>query len=242
MAHLHFVATDVYRQRVIQLGEQPDRVFKVGALGIDSIHRVRMMGRSELERDLDFKFLERNLMVTFHPVTLECSVVETQLQELLTALDSLHDTGIIFTLPNADTDSRVLIKMIERFTLSHANARVYSSLGQLRYFSCVAQCDGVIGNSSSGIIEVPSLGKGTINIGDRQRGRLQTTSIINCSPRYEEISAAIAHLYSPAFQARLSTVQNPYGDGGASDRICELIRTLPLDDVLKKRFYDAPTK
>lgn len=238
MSHLHFVAADSYRQRVIQLGEQPDRVFMVGALGLDSIARLDLLKRDELEASLNFKFRSRNLVVTFHPVTLESATAEDQLQELLLALEGLQDTGLIFTLPNADTDGRVLIEMIERFTQSHDNARAYPSLGQLRYLSCIAECDGVIGNSSSGIIEVPSLHKATINIGDRQRGRLQAASVINCAPVREEISDAIAHMDSLEFRAVLAAVQNPYGDGGASARVCSVIRSFPLEGILKKRFFD----
>jgi GDP/UDP-N,N'-diacetylbacillosamine 2-epimerase (hydrolysing) len=238
MSHLHFVAADSYRQRVIQLGEQPDRVFMVGALGLDNIARLNLLKRDELEDSLNFKFRSRNLIVTFHPVTLESATAENQLQELLFALESLRDTGLIFTLPNADMDGRILIEMIERFILHHDNARAYSSLGQLRYLSCVAECDGVIGNSSSGIIEVPSLHKATVNIGDRQRGRLQAASVINCAPVREEISDAIAHIYSSEFQAVLANVQNPYGDGGASRRVCSVIQSFPLKGILKKRFFD----
>jgi GDP/UDP-N,N'-diacetylbacillosamine 2-epimerase (hydrolysing) len=238
MSHLHFVAADSYRQRVIQLGEQPNHVFMVGALGLDNIARLNLLKRDELEAALNFRFRSRNLVITFHPVTLEHSTAEDQFQELLLALDRLNDTGLIFTLPNADTDGRVLIEMIERFTQTHDNARAFPSLGQLRYLSCVAECDGVIGNSSSGIIEVPSLHKATINIGDRQRGRLQANSVINCVPRNEEISGAIARMYSSEFQSVLATVQNPYGDGGASARVCAVIRSFPLEDILKKKFFD----
>ena len=238
MSHLHSVAADSYRQRVIQLGEQPDRVFMVGALGLDSIARLNLLKRDELEASLNFKFRSRNFVVTFHPVTLESATAEDQLQELLLALEGLKDTGLIFTLPNADTDGRVLIEMIERFTQRHDNARAYPSLGQLRYLSCVAECDGVIGNSSSGIIEVPSLHKATINIGDRQRGRLRAASVINCAPLREEISGSIAHMYSSKFRDGLATVQNPYGDGGASARVCSVICSFPLEGILKKRFFD----
>ena len=238
MSHLHFVAADSYRQRVIQLGEQPDRVFMVGALGLDNIARLNLLRRDELEDALNFKFRSRNRIVTFHPVTLESATAEDQLQELLFALESLRDTGLIFTLPNADMDGRVLIEMIKRFILHHDNARAYPSLGQLRYLSCVAECDGVIGNSSSGIVEVPSLHKATVNIGDRQRGRLQAASVINCAPVRGEISDAIAHIYSSEFQAVLANVQNPYGDGGASTRVCSVIQSFPLEGILKKRFFD----
>jgi GDP/UDP-N,N'-diacetylbacillosamine 2-epimerase (hydrolysing) len=180
MSHLHFVAADEYKQRVIQLGEQPEHVFLVGGLGIDNIKRLKLLGRNSLEADLGFKFGKKNLLITFHPVTLENSSAVTQMEALLAALVQLEDTQLIFTMPNADTDGRTLIKMVEQFASQHANAHAFTSLGQLRYLSCIAQVDGVVGNSSSGLAEVPSFKKGTINIGDRQRGRLQATSIINC--------------------------------------------------------------
>jgi len=171
MSHLHFVAAEEYRQRVIQLGEQPERVFLVGGLGIDNIKRLKLLDRAELEASIDFQLGAKNLLITFHPVTLETSTAEDQMAELLAALAELKDTQLIFTMPNADTDGRALIKMVQQFVAEHPNARAYTSLGQLRYLSCAAQVDGVVGNSSSGLAEVPSFKKGTINIGDRQRGR-----------------------------------------------------------------------
>jgi GDP/UDP-N,N'-diacetylbacillosamine 2-epimerase (hydrolysing) len=162
------------------------------------------------------------------------------MEELLAALASLDDTNLIFTLPNADTDGRVLIKAVEEFVAQHPNARAYTSLGQLRYLSCVAQVDGVIGNSSSGLIEAPSLNTGTINIGDRQRGRLQAASVINCDPTQQSISEAIGRLYSPEFRSSLRDVCNPYGDGGASGRIVERLKNYPIDRIAKKVFFDLP--
>jgi GDP/UDP-N,N'-diacetylbacillosamine 2-epimerase (hydrolysing) len=238
MSHLHFVAAEAYRQRVIQLGEQPDRVFLVGGLGIDNINRLQLLSRYALEDALDFKLGSKNLLVTFHPVTLENETAADQMSELLAALADLQDTHLIFTLPNADTDGRTLIKMIEKFVAQHPNARAYTSLGQLRYLSCVAYVDGVVGNSSSGLAEVPSFKKGTINIGDRQRGRLQAASIINCEPNREGIAAALGKLYSTDFQECLGQVTNPYGKGGASEAIISEIKSVTFDGVLKKRFYD----
>ena len=238
MSQLHFVAAEVYRQRVIQLGEQPNRVFLVGGLGIDNIKRLQLLTRSDLEASLDFKFGAKNLLVTFHPVTLETATAGSQMQELLEALAQLKNTQLIFTLPNADTDGRVLIEMVHNFVDQHTNARAYSSLGQLRYLSCIAQVDGVIGNSSSGLTEVPSFKKGTINIGDRQLGRLQADSIINSDPKQESIASALTQLYSADFQGRLLKVVNPYGEGGASQSIVSTIKTISLDEILKKRFHD----
>lgn len=240
MSHLHFVAAEVYRLRVIQLGEQSDRVFLVGGLGIDSIKRLPLLNRSDLESTLDFVFGRKNLLVTFHPVTLENATAEKQMNELLSALSELRDTQVIFTLPNADTGSRTLIKMVHEFVARHQNARAYTSLGQLRYLSCVSHVDAVVGNSSSGLTEVPSLGKGTINIGDRQQGRLQASSVINCEPTRESITEAIKVIYSQEFQSGLCTVRNPYGVGGASEKVVDTLKSYPLDNLLKKNFYDLP--
>jgi GDP/UDP-N,N'-diacetylbacillosamine 2-epimerase (hydrolysing) len=238
MSHLHFVAAEEYRQRVIQLGEQPERVFLVGGLGVDNIKRLKLLDRAELEASLDFKLGQKNLLITFHPVTLETETAVDQMEELLAALAELKNTQFIFTLPNADTDGRALMKMVEQFVAQHPNARAYTSLGQLRYLSCIAQVDGVVGNSSSGLAEVPSFKKGTINIGDRQRGRLQAASVINCEPTRQSIEAALKRLYFADFQVSLSQVLNPYGEGGASEKIIASIKSAALEDVLKKRFYD----
>jgi len=240
MSHLHFVATEKYRDRVIQLGEQPDFVFTVGGLGIDSIKKLQLLSRSELEKSIDFKLGKKNLLITFHPVTLETDTAENQLEELLTALSVLKDTQLIFTLPNADMGSRGLIKMINKFTARFPNARAYPSLGQLRYLSCVAQVDGVVGNSSSGLLEVPSFQKGAINIGDRQRGRLQADSVINCAPIRESIAEALDRLYSSEFKSGLCKVINPYGEGGASEKIIKTIKSYPIGGIVAKRFYDLP--
>jgi len=238
MSHLHFVAAEEYRRRVIQLGEQPANVHLVGGLGIDNIKRIKLLDREALEQSLDFKLGAKNLLITFHPVTLETSTAEDQMAELLSALAALEDTQLIFTLPNADTDGRALIRMVEQFAAKHANARAYTSLGQLRYLSCVAQVDGVVGNSSSGLAEVPSFKKGTINIGDRQRGRLMADSVINCAPDRASIGSALQTLYSADFQASLANIRNPYGDGGASDKVVQIIKSAELTDILKKRFFD----
>ena len=240
MSHLHFVAAESYRQRVIQLGENPDRVFLVGGLGVDSIKRLELLGREELEASLDFKLGIKNLLITFHPVTLEKSSAQNQMGELLEALALLKDTQLIFTLPNADTDGRVLMKMVEEFVALHNNARAYSSLGQLRYLSCISHVDAVVGNSSSGLLEAPSFKKGTINIGDRQRGRLQAKSVINCEPKRESITNALIKLYSPEFHDSIIDAVNPYGDGAASEEVVNVLRKHSLDDLLKKTFYDLP--
>lgn len=240
MSHLHFVAVAEYRQRVIQLGEQPECVFLVGGLGVDNIRRLELLTRAELEVSLGFKLGQRNLLITFHPVTLEPTTAASQMTELLSVLTELQDTQLIFTLPNADTEGRALIRMVEQFVAQHRNACVFTSLGQLRYLSCIAHVDGVVGNSSSGMAEVPSFKKGTINIGDRQRGRLQAASVINCEPSRQSIATAIERLYDTDFQASLNSVRNPYGEGGASERVVKILKNYSIDDVVKKVFYDLP--
>lgn len=241
MAHLHFVATDEYRDRVIQLGEQPDRVFQVGGLGVDCIHRLNLLSRTELENELNFKFATRNLLVTFHPVTLENNTSSKQMGEILAALADLDDTGIIFTMPNADNQGRVIGQQIEDFCSRHHFAKVFTSLGQTRYLSCLKFVDGVVGNSSSGLTEVPSFKKATINIGDRQRGRLKATpSVLDCEPDRKSIVDAINHIFSARFQAQLGTTKNPYGKRGASEEIVKILENQQIDQegFLKKKFYD----
>ena len=238
MSHLHFVATEQYRKRVVQLGENPARVFLVGGLGIDNIKKLKLLDRKDLEQSLNFKFGSKNLLITFHPVTLEHATSKAQMEELLSALGALIDTRLIFTMPNSDTDGRVLIKMIKDFVNIHPHSRAYTSLGELRYLSCIKNVDGVVGNSSSGLIEVPSLKKGTINIGDRQRGRMRADSVIDCLPSKQSIMDAIEKLYSDDFQESLKTTVNPYGTGGASEAIVKTLEDISLDDIIKKKFYD----
>lgn len=238
MSHLHFVAAEQYRNRVIQLGETPEHVFLVGGLGIDNIKRLKLLDRSAIENALGCDLGAKSLLVTFHPVTLEEATASDQMDELLAALSKLRDTRLIFTFPNADANGRVLIRQIQDFVDRYDNARVYTSLGQLLYLSCVAHVDGVVGNSSSGLLEVPSFGKGTINIGDRQRGRLQADSVINCAPERGAISSALRQLYSDEFQSGLRNVRSPYGEGGASEKIVETIREMSLVNVLKKQFHN----
>lgn len=238
MSHLHFVAASEYRNRVIQLGEQPQYVYNVGGLGVDSLKKLKLLDRSELERSLNYEFAKKNLLVTFHPVTLSDNSDQQQLRELLNALDSFKDINFMFTLPNADTGSRALKVMIEEFVLNHENAKAYSSLGYLRYLSCMALMDGVVGNSSSGLLEAPALGKGSINIGDRQKGRLSASSVINSKPCENEIREAIKKLYSVEFQKGLAKVKNPYGNGGASEKILEIIKATELSVLPRKTFYN----
>ena len=239
MSHYHFVATDEYRRRVIQLGESPNRVFQVGGLGVDNITHMELLSRHELEVDIDFQFLSKNLLITYHPVTLEKDTSSGQMDQLLSALAELKDTGLIFTMPNADTDGRIIIEKIQQFCNENANAKMYTSLGQLRYFSCINSVDGVVGNSSSGLAEVPSFKKATINIGDRQRGRLKATSVIDCEPKALSILQAINHSFSTEFRKQLKMSENPYGSGGASNAILRFLESTSFElKSFKKSFHD----
>jgi GDP/UDP-N,N'-diacetylbacillosamine 2-epimerase (hydrolysing) len=238
MSHLHFVATETYKNRVIQLGESPSQVFNVGGLGIDGINKLRLLSRQEIESSLGVRFNKKNVLVTFHPVTLEDDTAATQMIELLSALSELSDTTVVFTLPNSDTGGLKVIKIIEEHVSQNENSYAFSSLGQLLYLSTMAQVDLVIGNSSSGIMEAPTFKKGTLNIGDRQAGRLQAKSIINCRPEKESILEGINKLYSKDFQSKLSDTKNPYGDGFASEKVVSILSTISLEGLLKKAFYD----
>lgn len=240
MSHLHFVAAPEYARRVIQLGEHPDRVFLVGGLGVDAIKNIELLNKEDLEKSLDLKFGDKNLLITFHPVTLDRHNSSCQMSALLDVLSGLEGTQLIFTMPNADTGSHELILMIQEFIKANPNSRFYTSLGQLRYLSCMQFVDGVIGNSSSGLLEAPSMGIGTIDIGDRQKGRLSASSVIHCAPNRHEIQKALHQLYSPEFRSNLKEVLSPYGNGGASQKILKVIGSHSLNGLLKKSFYDLP--
>ena len=237
-ANYHFVASEIYRKRVIQLGEHPDRVFNVGGMGIDSLESLELKSKEELEEQLNIKFLSKSLLVTFHPVTLEKSSSKKYVTELIKSLKKLEDTTLIITLPNSDMDNQQIIYSWELFAKERDNIHLFVSLGQLRYFSLLKQVDGVIGNSSSGLLEAPYFKKGTINIGQRQKGRLKANTVIDCEPNENEISKAINYLYSERFKSELKNVKCPYGEPGASKKILEIIKRLDLKKTIKKTFYD----
>lgn len=239
MSHLHFVSTEEYKNRVIQLGEQPNRVFNVGALGIENINKLILLDRESFEKSINFKLGKVNLLITFHPVTLDNKSAEVQFNELLSALEELKGIKLIFTKPNADTDGRVIIKMIDEFVeLDRKNRVSFISLGQLRYLSAIQFVDSVIGNSSSGIIEVPSFKKPTINIGDRQRGRVMGKSIVNCTPEKQSINFAIEKVLSANFKESLSYETNPYGGDNSSEKIISCLTVTDFSNLIKKEFYN----
>ena len=239
MSHLHFTAAEEYKNRVIQLGEHPSRVFNVGGMGIENIKRLKLLSRDEFEESINFKLNKKNILVTFHPVTLENSSAKEQFQELLNAIDELKDTNIIFTKANSDTDGRIINQMCDEYVLKNSNKSIcFTSLGQLRYLSALQYVDAVVGNSSSGLIEAPSFKIGTINIGDRQKGRLSAKSIIDCDSLKSSILQAFEKLYSEEFESILINTNNPYGDGCASEKIIKELKKVDLKNILKKSFYD----
>ena len=239
MSHLHFTAADEYKNRVIQLGEHPSRVFNVGGMGIENIKRLNLLTKDEFEKSIDFKLNKRNILVTFHPVTLENATARDQFQQLLDAIDELEDTNIIFTKANSDTDGRIINQMIDEYVANNSHKSVsFTSLGQLRYLSALQYVDAIVGNSSSGLAETPSFKIGTINIGDRQKGRIKASSVIDCKPNKSSIQEAFEKIYSKEFQKTLATTLNPYGDGCASKKIMGEIKKVNLSNILKKSFYD----
>lgn len=237
MSHLHFVTNEQAVKRVRQLGENPQHIHNVGSPGIEQIKRIVLLNRNTLEKELDFKFREKNILITFHPTTLDDELPGEQFQKLLDALDLLgNEVGLIFTKPNSDTDGRGLIEMIDKYIAVRSNAKAYISLGQLRYLSTIACVDVVVGNSSSGLYEVPSFKKPTVNIGDRQKGRLKAASVIDCQPEAADIYEAIQQ----ALTMDCVNTLNPYGDGNASAAILRVIKeTADLRKMLKKSFFEV---
>jgi len=239
MSWWHFVAADSYRNRVIQLGENPNRVFNVGGLGVDAIKKSKLLSKKDLINKTGIQFGEKNLLITYHPVTLEKETSQKYFQALLDVLDTLNDTYLIFTMPNADSDSRIIKQMIDRFVSKNKNRSIsFTSLGHRNYISIMQYVDGVVGNSSSGLLEAPTFKIGTINIGDRQSGRLKAESIIDCDPNKESINNAISKLYSQKFKNVIKKTSNPYGKGNASEKIIKTLLNLKLPKELKKKFHD----
>jgi len=238
MSQLHFTATEEYKNRVIQLGEHPDRVFNVGGLGIDNIKKLQLLSKNDFEKLINFNLNKNNILVTFHPVTLEESTAKEQFQELLYSIDELKDTNVIFTKANSDTDGRIINNMIDNYVFTHDNTISFKSMGQLKYLSALQFMDAVVGNSSSGLLEAPSFKITTVDIGDRQRGRVKADSVICCMPNKKSIDNALRKIYSKDFKNILKNVKNPYGDGGASQKIKETIKNISLNGILKKSFYD----
>jgi UDP-hydrolysing UDP-N-acetyl-D-glucosamine 2-epimerase len=239
MSHLHFTSTEAYRQRVIQLGEQPDRTFYVGALGVENIKKTKLLGKHELETSLNFSFGDKSLLVTFHPVTLENETAKQQCENLLAVLAKLEDFNIIFTLPNSDTDGRIIMQLMRDFVALHRERSIaFTSLGKLRYLSALQYVTAVVGNSSSGIVEVPSFGIATLNIGDRQKGRIAASSVVHCDTTTNDIRSGVELVLSKEIQLLAKNVVNPYQKEDTVVNILEVIKNYPLQDTIQKSFYD----
>lgn len=239
MAHIHFASTEEFKKRIIQLGEQPKNVYNVGALGIENINKLELLNKENFEKAIDFKLKKINFLVTFHPITLDNYSAKEQFNELLKALDNIKEALIIFTKPNADTDGRIIIQMIDEFVNKNKQKAIaFISLGQMRYLSAIPNMDAVIGNSSSGLIEVPSFKIPTINIGDRQQGRIKADSVIDCQPKQLDIEKSIQIALSEDFKEKIKNSKNPYGEKNSSDQILKILKNTSLKCILKKQFYN----
>jgi UDP-hydrolysing UDP-N-acetyl-D-glucosamine 2-epimerase len=238
LSHLHFVSTDEYAHRIMQMGEEPWRVFLCGALSLDNLRFIRLLAKDELEHKLGIRFAELPIMVTFHSVTLEYEQTEWQVRELLRALAPLS-SPMVFSIPNADTNGRLILEELRRFANGRANTCVVESLGTEIYFSLMAYAGAMVGNSSSGIIEAPSFKLPVVNIGNRQRGRIRARNVIDTGYSSQEITAGIERALSMEFRSSLSDMSNPYGRGMAAERIVEVLRNTALDGKLVRKQFAA---
>ena len=239
MSHFHFTSAEEYRKRVIQLGEQPNNVFNVGAIGVENIKSASLLSKEEFEKSIDFSLGDKSLLITYHPVTLEKSTAQEQCKNLLSALGELPEYRFIFTYPNSDTDGRLIINLINEFVQKYPDRAVaFNSLGKVRYLSALQYVTAVVGNSSSGIIEVPSFGIPTLNIGDRQKGRMAAESVIHCGPSLSEISTSLRFVLSEDFLLKAKHISNPYEKKDTVNSILQVLKTISLGNVVRKKFYN----
>ncbi len=244
MSHLHFAATEEYRNRIIQMGEQPETVFNVGAMGVDAIRSLSLLSKEALEASVGFSLDSPVALVTFHPVTLDGDATPAeQFGVLLNALRRKPELRCLFTYPNSDTDGRIIIDMIHKFVAENSHRTFcVPSLGQLRYLSALQYVDVVLGNSSSGIVEVPGFGIPTVNIGIRQKGRIRATSVIDCPTAENDILSALDEALSDRFLAVASQTVNPYHKPDTAQNILHVLKTADLSKIILKRFYDIPLR
>lgn len=240
MSYLHFTAAEAYRNRIIQLGESPERVFNVGALGVENIKSIKLLDKTNLEESINFKLRENTVIVTYHSTTLEKQSSSEQFNNLLSVLKSKVELNIIFTKANSDADGRIINQMIDDFVAENRNRSIaYASLGQVKYLSVLKYCSVVIGNSSSGIVEVPSFYIPTVNIGDRQRGRIAPCSVIHCGTGVEDIEHALCRAMQDEFKQSITNIKNPYEGKNTSSEIVDIIKCYLRDGIdIKKKFCD----
>lgn len=239
MSHLHFASTEAYRKRIIQLGEQPDRVFYTGAMGVENVKGLPLMSKEEIEKEIDFKIDENTILVTYHPVTLGNRIAKDDIDDFISALEERQDLQVIFTMPNSDTGSQFIVDAVNGFVERNPyRAKAFKSLGVVRYLSVMKQVSAVVGNSSSGIVEVPSFGIPTLNIGDRQKGRIQAESTYNCMPGKESVLNGLNKVLSKEFRELASKVHNPYEKANTAEEIFKVISTYPIEQLNQKHFYD----
>ena len=236
LSHLHFVTTEIYKNRVIQMGENRKNVHNVGSLGVENTQRIKLLKKKEIEKKLNFTLNKKNLLITFHPVTLTKNI--ESIDPLLKSLSKLRDTNLLFTSPNIDPGNNIILKKIKSFVSRNKNSKLFPSLGQKLYFSCIKVFDGVVGNSSSGIIEVPSFQKGSINIGNRQKGRIAAKNVINCKNNETSIDFSIKKLLSKKFKEDIKKNKNPYFQKNTSTNIVNILKKLPFKDLPYKNFFD----
>lgn len=239
MSHLHFTSTEEYRRRVIQLGEQPERVFYVGALGVENITSIPLMAKEEVEESIGFMIDRNTILVTYHPVTLSRVDVKTLIKDFLSALQERTNLRIVFTMPNSDNGGSIISKEIEQFVARNNDRAIcFKSLGIKRYLSLMKQVSAVVGNSSSGILEAPSFRIPTLNIGDRQTGRVAAESVYNCAPDKVSILTGLDFIFSDAFKEKVAHTVNPYDKSGTAEAIFKVIKSYPLDQLEHKHFFD----
>ena len=239
MSHLHFASTEEYRKRIIQLGEQPDTVWYVGAIGVENIKKLPLMGKEEIEESINFKLDENTILVTYHPVTLGYHTAEQDIKEFIDALEERKDLRVVFTMPNSDTGAQAMVDAINAFVANNSDRAVaYKSLGVIRYLSVMRQVTAVVGNSSSGLVEVPTFGIPTLNIGDRQKGRIAAESVYNCKSDKDSILAGLEMILSPDFQQKAKRARNPYDKEGTAQAIFDVVSAYPLEQLKQKHFYD----
>ena len=239
MSQLHFPSTDIYKKRIIQLGEQPERVFNVGATGVENIKKLPLLSKEEIEVSIGFALDEKTILVTYHPVTLGNHTAEQDIKEFIGALEERNDVRVVFTMPNSDTGSEAIVRAISKFVDENPErAKAFKSLGVKRYLSVMKYVGAVVGNSSSGLVEVPSFGIPTLNIGDRQKGRLAAESVVNCETDKAAVLVGLKKVLSPEFQEYAKNVQNPYEKANTAEEIFKIISTYPLNELNQKHFYD----